>query len=200
MATSNPEDVRQLDRSRRRDARLTSHGEVDMLNNLWWQWVRVVELVANGSRSRLPLAPQQYRLLHADLLRALNAQANDATESHQTFLLELASWVKPWLTQEALLRTDQEILLDLLQRCEQAGEKIGPRPPRPLPWKWFVVLVLIVVAVSMGVFSDLGGDFALSAARQTFTTLRRLAMSPYWVGGAVLLVAFVYAFWPNRRP
>jgi hypothetical protein len=170
-----------------------------MLNDLWWQWVRVVELVANGSRSRTPLAPQQYRLLHADLLRTLHAQANEAKEPHQTFLLELASWVKPWLTQEALLRTDQEILHDLLHRCVQAGEKLGRRPPRPLPWKWFVVLVLLVIAVSLGAFADLGGNFALSGVRHAYRALSHAAASPYWVGGAVLFVAIVYTFWPNRR-
>jgi len=59
-------------------------------------------------------------------------------------------------------------------------------------------IVLAIMLLSLGVFSEIGLELILIAGRQSFRTLTRMVASPYWIAAAVLLAAFIYAFWPAR--
>lgn len=182
------------------------------IKELWWQWVSLVDSAAGDARSRahLRLASDQYRVLHSDLLKALQEQAEKAESSQREFYLELITWVEPWLTVETLLRTDQEILGDLVQRCTLVGDRMGPRPRarRPLPWKWIAGLTaasLVIALVSLAVFTRPGRAVVLTRGLAALRAIGKAGgMDPWhgtvvWLGAAALLTVFVYAFLRIRR-
>jgi hypothetical protein len=172
------------------------------MRDLWWQWVNLVETVARDSeaRARTPLAPDKYCRLHSALLKALHDHAEEADTGQKEFYLELASWVQPWLTVDALVQTDRQILGDLVRRCERAGEKMGRRPPRPLPWRWLIGLTFVLLVVFVATIADVGTVFVAPWSRELMRTWRRWVVMEQWLAAAAILGVFAYAFWPVRKP
>jgi hypothetical protein len=100
------------------------------LRQLWWQWTEVVELFARRRRRRMGLDPDEYAQLHAALLAACRARAAATSGRNRAFYYRLLSLAEPWLSQYALEKGEQEIVMDLCLQCQQVERELGARPWR----------------------------------------------------------------------
>jgi hypothetical protein len=95
------------------------------LRRLWRRWTSVVELYAR----RLPRSGRvnaaTYRALHQDLVATCEKLAVASPNGQRPFYESLRDLAGPWLTTWTLQQSDQELLLDLLARCQQAERQLG---------------------------------------------------------------------------
>jgi hypothetical protein len=179
------------------------------LTRCWRQWTGAVAACAH--RSVPPgLTVASYGELYDDLLEACRAAAAGASGADREFYQALEGLVRPWLTLEILVRTDQELLADLLGRCQEADRRLRGKQPRP-PSRWALsagsaaVIVLLILATA-AVFAL---DWWQASLNRRFGVVvddvryawRELGETNQWlvVGGlAVLLVLGVVARWVRR--
>src|SRR5262245_19043653 len=103
------------------------------LRQHWGLWTAMVELFARRSRARR-VDPREYQALHRDLLAACRGAAEAAEESRRPFYERLEELARPWLSPRVLERTDRDMLLDLLDRCREAGRELGAVPRGSSTW------------------------------------------------------------------
>jgi hypothetical protein len=89
----------------------------------WQQWVGVLETFFAGGR--LSVDDASYRTLRASLLEHCRAPA--AGGPRPAVLGVVEGIVEPWLTLQALARTDRETLSSLLLRCHQLDGELTSR-------------------------------------------------------------------------
>ena len=114
----------------------------------WRRWVKIVELFARERPFRRRVDPRAYGVLHKELIsscRSLAASSNEVDAAIYRFMEDI---IQPWLSPVALARADREILLDLLDCCEQVERAlIGRSRSLPLP-----LVLLLASFVSCFVF------------------------------------------------
>src|SRR4051812_23375629 len=93
----------------------------------WSRWTALLERYGRQRRAVTAADAREYRALHRELVAACVAAAAAGGPGCELYrrLEELA---RPWLSVRVLERTDDELLLDLLARCRQAEQQLGPRP------------------------------------------------------------------------
>jgi hypothetical protein len=84
-----------------------------------------VELVARRRGGRYRLDARAYDDLHKELIQTCRALQDTPDEAKRAFYDGLENLARPWLTVNALERSEQEILFDLLRRCRQADRELG---------------------------------------------------------------------------
>jgi serine/threonine protein kinase len=97
------------------------------LKSQWRAWTAVIELFALR-RTRRRVDPQDYELLHNQLIRACRSRAEASDEAKRPLYESLETLAQPWLTLGSLVRLDREILFDLLIRCRQAELRLNGMP------------------------------------------------------------------------
>src|SRR5215468_3104412 len=102
----------------------------EVLRELWYRWLAVVELFARRRAGQHRLAEQEYRALREDLLRACRSLAEAAGAAGAGRYEALEGLVEPWLTLRTLGQADKELLFDLRERCQQIGQALGGPPWR----------------------------------------------------------------------
>jgi serine/threonine protein kinase len=117
------------------------------LLHAWDAWHAVLAAVAIGTTP--PIAPGDYKTLHASLLRALRAGAPGDTLRHD-HCQRLQSLVEPWVSLQILAATDPATLRDLMVRSRRIARELGAcvAPVVAAPrWLAFALLALVVFAV-----------------------------------------------------
>ncbi|MEK7214077.1 MAG: hypothetical protein AAB289_00560 [Chloroflexota bacterium] len=169
-----------------------------MVKEFWWKWVDLVERLARGARSCV--APEQYLVLHQNLVKFLQDEAAGAEGEQRAYLLELLLWVKPWLNLDSLHRTDREILFYLFRHGEKLGRRLGARPRRFRLPKWVVLAAVAFLVVALVFFSGFGHKHARDLMFESRNLLDLAAAIPYyWFVGPVLAIAAGYLLWPVGR-
>lgn len=98
------------------------------LKRLWEQWTGVVALFAQRRRrTRHRMSAEDYRRLHADLLRASRAHADASDEVLRIFFRQMETLAAPWVSVESLAHTHWEVVADLLVQCNETTRAVGWR-------------------------------------------------------------------------
>ena len=85
----------------------------------WRRWVKIVELFARERPLRRRVDPRAYGVLHKELISSCRSLAVSANEVDAAVYRYMEDIVQPWLSPVVLARADREILLDLLDCCQQ---------------------------------------------------------------------------------
>jgi hypothetical protein len=96
------------------------------LRRRWSEWTAIVELFACRRGARKWVDPRAYRALRQELIIACRSLAEDDPSNAATYRA-LEEMILPWLTPEALDRTDHELLVFLLNRCRQVERRLRGR-------------------------------------------------------------------------
>jgi serine/threonine protein kinase len=147
---------------------------------LWRAWSAVVEGLVQGRAASISDA--EYRSLHADLVAAARNLA-EQEKSPAVFRL-IETLLAPWLSLPALSRTDPQTLASLLQRCWQAEQQLGLRPPSPHLGRWAVVAVLFLL-------SGLLGGFLIHYGAPTLPGFTLASLWRYLTANALLTLTLV---------
>jgi hypothetical protein len=110
--------------------------ELATLRNRWRKWTALIEKFARRHRTRCSADAEAYRKLHKEVLELCRSLAGRADETRRAFFESLEELAKPWLNPEVLERTDWEILLDVVARCDQAAGELGGRRYGPGGGRW----------------------------------------------------------------
>jgi hypothetical protein len=97
------------------------------LKSQWRAWTAVIELFALR-RTRRRVDPEDYEVLHNQLIRTCRSRAEASDELKRPLYESLETLAQPWLTLGSLVRLDREILFDLLIRCRQAELRLDGLP------------------------------------------------------------------------
>src|SRR5439155_23890774 len=103
--------------------------ELAALKEHWRQWTGIVERIAQRRGRLSPGDAGSYPALHEALLAACSDRAAAAQGADQAFFERLSGLVRPWLTVEALARTDHKTLGHLLRRCHEVTRALGMEQP-----------------------------------------------------------------------
>jgi hypothetical protein len=110
--------------------------ELATLRQHWRKWTAIVERFARRCRERHWLHAEEYQRLYKELIGSCRSLAGTADEAQEAFYQRLESLAQPWLTCQVLEKADREILLDLLERCQQIQKELSGRMGVSLPWRW----------------------------------------------------------------
>jgi hypothetical protein len=91
------------------------------------RWIELVGGFARRTLSRRRMSERDYQRIHQDLLTSCRALANSPDAPQRELGRRLEKLVGPWLTCGALEQANQQVLLDLLDRCRQAELDLGVR-------------------------------------------------------------------------
>jgi hypothetical protein len=131
------------------------------LCDCWSQWTDIIALFAQRRRARRFVNPRAYSALRAELVAACRSLAEIDTQK-RSYYLGLEEIVRPWLSLGVLRRTDNELLVFVLQRCreiekELSGRKWGRQlarslsPTLPIVAGAAVILLLLWLIQMLGV-------------------------------------------------
>jgi eukaryotic-like serine/threonine-protein kinase len=123
------------------------------LLHAWDAWHAVLAAVAIGTAP--PIAPADYKTLHASLLRALRAGAQGDASRHD-HCQRLESLVEPWVSLQILAATDPATLRDLMVRSRRIAHALGAcaAPVVAVP-RWLTFALLTMLALAVGAISSL---------------------------------------------
>lgn len=111
-------------------------------------WRELVERYARGLRGD----PQQYAVLHGDLLERCRTLASGPAEEQKNIYKNAERLLQPWLNVEALKQAPQGILIEVLQRCRQAERALGGRSWLGAGRRWGRrILKTLAGAIALGV-------------------------------------------------
>jgi hypothetical protein len=164
------------------------------LRRRWEQWAGIVRLVALGRRGSGGIDPRQYERLHGELLAACRRLREAAEGPQQGRYQRLEVLVHPWLTPRTLETADQQILLDLLARCEQLTRELGGRRRSRLKG---LLLLLLVALAGAGLVLLVGTgeplwprlvEYLDDTVRLVRSGIRQLGRVPAWLVSCTLIV------------
>ena len=110
----------------------------------------MVHLVASRQEQRFAVDPDEYRELHAGLLRLCRASASKTDATAQPMYAELEEIISPWVNFDALVWADQEIVSKLLEHCQAVQQVLDGRPARRTIGNSRKLVWLAVVALAAG--------------------------------------------------
>jgi hypothetical protein len=93
----------------------------------WRRWTGVVAACARRTWSPGLGDARSYADLYQEVMGACREAAAAATGPEREFYEMLGGLVSPWMTLEALTRTERDILGDLLQRSREAERRLSGR-------------------------------------------------------------------------
>jgi hypothetical protein len=172
------------------------------LTRRWRRWTAVVELFARRRRARRRVDPTAYERLHRELLGACRSLAGAADEGRRQCSRRLEELAGPWVSPEALERSDREACIDLLAQCRRAEREFGVRPrawPRALSLARLLTLAAGLAVAALWLAPSAwawlldGFRAAWSAARSADDAQRALAV------GAVVAAAAAFLVWRAAR-
>lgn len=113
----------------------------------WRQWTGVVEYVAGGRRGSVD--PEAYARLHTDLVRICRRLAGQGPPEKRSSYERVQNLVGPWMSFAVLARTDPELLVALLRRCQAVDRELYGRTWLTLAGRAAsqVALALVLAAV-----------------------------------------------------
>jgi hypothetical protein len=175
------------------------------LRKRWQEWVTIVEFFARRRGVPYRMDLRTYRRLHGGLLDELLSHAGSSDGEQRVFFLRLEELASPWLTPEALARTDREILYDLLNRCHQAEWELGAGRKwiyRAARWAGAIVILEIVAALGILVWRMDPGWLPLWAHVHSWLDEMQFALvmsgQTHWLLGAGSLVILVSIYAISR--
>ncbi len=112
----------------------------------WRRWVKIVELFARERPLRRRVDPRAYGVLHKELISSCRSLAASANEVDAAVYRYMEDIVQPWLSPVVLARADREILLDLLDCCQQVERALMGRS-RSLPLPLVLLLASFVSCI-----------------------------------------------------
>jgi hypothetical protein len=156
------------------------------------RWREQVELYARGNRGD----PRKYVVAHGHLLRCCREMVEGCGEEKKIFYEGIEQVVRPWLSVEALIQADREILVEILQRCRRVERDLGGRHLLKVNRRWLKpVLMVLVGALSLAVLVwatvrwHLLLQSTFKGARYQITVgIDRLGVSERWMVGGTLAI------------
>jgi hypothetical protein len=167
------------------------------LRQRWHRWTAIVELFARGRRGRLGVDPEEYCRLHKELLETCRGLADDPDQKERSFYGGLEELAQPWLTPRILAQADREITLDLLFRCQLAGQKLGGGSWGLPAWRWTTLALGLAAALVLllGLMAGAPEAMALPALEHeqkwllaVWSRLTSLSPAHYWLIGSLLAI------------
>jgi hypothetical protein len=118
------------------------------LMDCWRRWRAIVEQFALEMPDRKKVEEEAYRKLYGELLAHCQTLAEWEEGPNRTLYQKLDYLARPWLNPDTFERAEQEILTDLLKRCQQAEQELTGVKARLTPGWWILCLVGVVMVVA----------------------------------------------------
>jgi hypothetical protein len=100
----------------------------------WERYIRIVRLFALRRPERYEVDPEKYAQLHKRLLQTCRVPPEREGAEDGSFYRGVEGLLGPWVTLESLAQADDEVVWELLCRCEQVERVLGGRPARDGDW------------------------------------------------------------------
>src|SRR5262249_41950941 len=172
--------------------------ELAALKEHWRQWTGVIERIVQKRGRPGPSDTRPYPGLHEALMTACGNQAAAAQGDDRAFFERLARLVRPWLTVDALARTDRKTLRDLLGECREIKRTLGVVEPSPPPWRLFGAAAAVLVGLAAAGLVGLWLPWTTPAwLEETWAAIH--AVLPIW--SWLVLAAtgtLVFGYWATR--
>ncbi len=182
------------------------------LGTLWRRWTEIVRLFACRRERRFAVDPDEYHVLHAELLALCREMQNRSETERLPPLQEAQDILAPWGTVDSLAKADKQIVCELLDRCSLAQQVLDGRSATRSNWRLRrIVLLGAVLSIVLGALLTISNNmhftiweplpelqrWILRAAQIT----RVSGVDPgLLIGGAVVCLTAIALVWrsPNR--
>jgi|SRR5438445_49935 len=172
--------------------------ELAALKEYWRQWTGIIERIAQRRGRAAPSDATAYAELYEALMAACCDQAAATQGADQAFFERLAGFVRPWLTVDALARTDRKTLGDFLRQCQEITRTLGVVEPVAPPWRPLGVGAALVLGLAAA--GSVGLWLAWTTPEWLEETWRAIqVVLPIWTW-LVLAAAgtLVFGYWATR--
>jgi hypothetical protein len=154
------------------------------LEALWRRWVGAIAQCLGKTQGVTKMSAQQYRELHAELLREISPDHIDASAApiRSSEMSKMYSLCRPWVSLDVLKTTERHILNDLCERGRQEAALVfGEHKARR--WSVRLAISLLVLAacllITAGVLGGwFSGDDPESVVGELSSQVRRMG---YWL-------------------
>lgn len=123
--------------------------EVLELRRLLHRWVRVVGWKTRRRRGQI-IAPEDYRVLHEELLHACDSARKNSSGNTAALIEQIEHLVHPWVSMNALENAHKRIVADLWNQSRLLERELSGRKPAPR-WVFYAILSLVTAAIGAGI-------------------------------------------------
>jgi hypothetical protein len=174
------------------------------------QWMHIAYLFAARKEGRFKVQPEEYKILHHELVVKVGEAAAAADPQKRPALEEMHDELLPWVSLDALAKSERDILFGVLDECETVRRLLRGRLRVSRRWL-YITIPLTVVGFVVGLVVIMGqplgpnffGDLGLSLRRWIRSGFTLIVGSSRQqkiiVGGGLAAVITAVVVWFSAR-